>query len=145
MALATAAAGARWIVAAAAAVAACGPGDRRAAAPVAAASAHPAPAPDAPDRYVPDDPPARCERDLREAARRALDRGDFDDAIALLKCAHELDPRPEHLFNLGQVHRMRGDRRAAVYYFQRYLDERPDAPNRADVEQTIQELSDPAD
>ncbi len=52
------------------------------------------------------------------AAHRA---GLFDDAIALYRRAYELAPRPELLFNLAQVYRLKGELPAALDFYRKYL------------------------
>jgi outer membrane protein OmpA-like peptidoglycan-associated protein len=49
----------------------------------------------------------------------AQDAGRFDDAITLYNRAYELVPHPAILFNLGQAHRLKGDRVTAVGYYRK--------------------------
>ena len=56
---------------------------------------------------------------------RLYDQGRYDDAIAELKAGYALDARPEFLYALGQAERKRGDCRAAIGWYQRYVDSGP--------------------
>src|SRR5262245_21671116 len=49
------------------------------------------------------------------------DAGRLDEAIREYQEAYELSHLPDMLYNIGQVHRLRGDRLAAIDYYQRYL------------------------
>ncbi|MCG8418132.1 MAG: tetratricopeptide repeat protein [Proteobacteria bacterium] len=72
-----------------------------------------------------------AQRRAREAKRRARDlykKGktlvrakDFDQGIAAIEAAYELDPRVEHLYNLGAAHHLKGDKRRALEYYQRVI------------------------
>ncbi|MHB8419356.1 MAG: tetratricopeptide repeat protein [Myxococcales bacterium] len=66
--------------------------------------------------------------------------GDFASALREATSAYKLDPRPALLFNLGQVHRALHNWERAEFFFRGYLRERPQAPNRAAVEQLIAEM-----
>ena len=92
-------------------------------------------------------PPARAQPSPREAARARFDRGQtlynlgkLDEAIAEFEGAYELDADPAYLFNLAQAHRLRGNRPRALFFYRRYLDLSPDAPNRAEVAERITAL-----
>ena len=47
--------------------------------------------------------------------------GRYDEAITFYKAAYDLLPHPELLFNLGQAHRLRGDRVVALDYYRKYV------------------------
>src|SRR5262245_25208706 len=68
------------------------------------------------------------------------DLGDFDDAIRKFEEAYRSWPNPNILFNLGQANRQRKAYERAVFYFHAYLRNKPEAANRAVVEQLIKEL-----
>jgi tetratricopeptide (TPR) repeat protein len=72
-------------------------------------------------------------------ADTAFKLGHFDDALAEYEKAYELFPAPALLFNLGQCHRNLRHWERAVFFFEGYLRERPDAPNRAVTEDLIRE------
>jgi tetratricopeptide (TPR) repeat protein len=73
-------------------------------------------------------------RDLREArdhfrrGQRLHDAGRFEEAIQAYRRAYELSKLADMLYNIGQVHRMRGDREAAIEHYERYLAEAPTGP-----------------
>lgn len=89
--------------------------------------------------------PALADPTPREAARARSDRGHtlynlgkFDEAIAEFEGAYALHADPAYLLNLAQVHRVRGDRARAVFFYRRYLELAPeDAPHRAEVRERI--------
>jgi tetratricopeptide (TPR) repeat protein len=71
---------------------------------------------------------AAPSREIRARAQRyvadgitAQSAGRFDEAISLYKLAYKLIPHPELLFNLGQAHRMKGERVTALRYYREYL------------------------
>jgi tetratricopeptide (TPR) repeat protein len=70
-------------------------------------------------------PPAKEDR-VKAAAE--LKRGmkliaeqKYDDAIAAISAAYALDPKTEHLYNLGVAYHLKGDKRAALDHYQRFL------------------------
>jgi hypothetical protein len=65
---------------------------------------------------------------------------EYDDAVTEFQAAYELKPTPEWLFNLASAHRMAKHPEKALAYYERYLDEVPDAPNKVQVEQRIAEM-----
>ena len=65
--------------------------------------------------------------------------GRFGEALTEYSKAYELFPAAALLFNLGQCHRALGDHARAVFFFEGYLREKPDAPNRGLVEDLIAE------
>lgn len=73
------------------------------------------------------------------AADLAFKLGRFDDALADYAKAYELFPAPPLLFNLAQCHKNLKHWERAVFFFEGYLRERPDAPNRSLVEELIRE------
>jgi hypothetical protein len=90
------------------------------------ALAHRVPAP-------PDDP--------LERGRRAYRLGDYDTALQQWTMAYQLLGNAEILYNIGQAWLMKGDRERARFFFDSYLHAKPDAPNRAEVEAKIAELT----
>jgi tetratricopeptide (TPR) repeat protein len=56
-----------------------------------------------------------------KSGQKLHDKGRLDEAIAEYQAAYQLSGLPDMLYNLGQVHRMRGNRRAAIDYYTRYL------------------------
>jgi tetratricopeptide (TPR) repeat protein len=55
----------------------------------------------------------------------------YADAVAMLKDAYTLDPRPEYLYSLGQAERMAGDCTDALAAYRAYLRTNPE-PRRAE-------------
>lgn len=66
--------------------------------------------------------------------------GHFEQALDLYGRAYEALPTPALLFDIGQCHRMLGHAERAIFFFQGYLRDRPDAPNRALVERLLADL-----
>lgn len=90
--------------------------------------------------------PARAEASREDLARVASDQattqynlGRFHRAAELYARAYELYPVAPLLFNLGQCHRKLGHHERAIYFFESYLREAPDARNRALVVDLIRE------
>lgn len=81
-------------------------------------------------------------RALFEAGRAAYSDGRFEDALGHFRRAHELSDRPRLLFNIANTaERLRRDEQALDAY-ERYLEQVPDAENRAFVEERITALRD---
>ena len=92
-------------------------------------------------------PPPHPEDPAAAAARRDFYRGEklfalgrFAEALRFYEAAFQAEPLPELLFNIGQCHRNLGDYDAAIFSFRKYLKLKPDAANRAAVEELITEL-----
>src|SRR5262245_24605653 len=66
--------------------------------------------------------------------------GHFEAAIAAFEKAYDISPAPILLFNIGQCHRQSGNKDRAVFFYRRYLEQAPDAANRAEVEGRIADL-----
>lgn len=83
---------------------------------------------------VPETPPAPTDDRVRRAAE-AYDRGEFDQALALLQAAYDESPKPALLFNMAQVQRSKRDCATAAATYRRFLDTTaPDDPNRERAE-----------
>jgi hypothetical protein len=89
------------------------------------------------------------QADSKKAARPYYEKGateynlgHFGDAIAQFEKAYELDPAPILLFNIAQAHRQNGNNERAAFFYRRYLEQEPNAANRADVEKRIKDLED---
>lgn len=78
-------------------------------------------------------------RALYVEAKNAYDGGRFDEALQGFQAAFAKKPLPGFLFNLGQCERQLGHHQRAIFFFERYLDEKPDAANRSTVEELIAE------
>jgi hypothetical protein len=64
----------------------------------------------------------------RQRAEAAMKRGikliaarDYDAAIEAINWAYALDPKTEHLYNLGVAHHLKGDRANALVWYQKFL------------------------
>lgn len=75
-----------------------------------------------------------------EAGLTHYNLGEFDAAITEFRTAYGLSQAPGLLFNIAQSFRLKKDFEQAAYFYKTYLRLKPDAPNRADVEQKIQEM-----
>jgi hypothetical protein len=91
--------------------------------------------------------PARAAEPDQKAARPHYEKGateynlgHFADAISEFEKAYELDPAPVLLFNIAQAHRQGGNNERAAFFYRRYLEQAPNAANRAEVEKRIKDL-----
>jgi tetratricopeptide (TPR) repeat protein len=75
------------------------------------------------------DPATLEARALFDQGKRAYDSGQFKDALKLYSDAYRIRPLPGFLFNIGQCHRLLGNYQSAAFFFGRYLDAFPTAPN----------------
>src|SRR5262249_28463094 len=66
--------------------------------------------------------------------------GRFAHAIELYKQAYALTQRPSMLFNIAQAYRLANDPTQAKFFYESYLRRVPDAPNRPEIEQRIDEM-----
>jgi len=64
---------------------------------------------------------AEAKRHLDAGNKLYLD-GRYDDAVRELRAGYALDARPDFLYALGQAERKRGDCKAAVRYYQAFVD-----------------------
>jgi len=90
--------------------------------------------------------PAHAEGDAKAAARAhfkraeaAFNLGKFEEALAAYQAAYETKPLPGFLFNIAQCHRNMGNHERALFFYRRYLALDPESPNRAVVEELIDE------
>jgi tetratricopeptide (TPR) repeat protein len=94
---------------------------------------------------------AGAQEPSRELAQRAMshyERGvsayrnaRYDEAIEAFNRAYAVDPAPILVFNIAQAYWKKSDRQPALEAYRRYLILDPSAPNRAQVETRIQELT----
>jgi hypothetical protein len=68
-------------------------------------------------------------------------QGRFDDAASEFELGFRFQPQPLFLYNIAQSSRRAGRIDKALDYYQRYLAASPQAPERAEVEQQLAELS----
>jgi len=75
-----------------------------------------------------------------QAAQKQFDLGMWDAAIAEFSKAYELRPDPNFLYNMAQAYRRGGNARRAIDLYKNYLIKVPKSPQRAEVEERIQNL-----
>ena len=75
-----------------------------------------------------------------ETGRNAYNAGDYVTAIREFKAAEALRPSPILDYNIGLANEKLGKRRVAVKYYKRYLEEQPNASNKAEVEGKVTAL-----
>src|SRR5512137_45783 len=68
------------------------------------------------------------------------DSGQFDQAADEYLAAYQLYPDPEFLFDVGEVYRLKRDKRRAVEYFEKYLELDPDGRGSADARASVAAL-----
>jgi tetratricopeptide (TPR) repeat protein len=72
-----------------------------------------------------------------KAGQRHAELGHFDEAILAFERAYKLKPLPGILFNIGQCHNYLKNYEKAVYFFETYLRQEPNAPDRAVVQREL--------
>jgi len=77
---------------------------------------------------------------LYEEATTKYNIGEWDEAVRLYKEAYGAFPAPEFLFNIGQSYRQKNDCKNGLFFYKRYLANKPDAANREQVEGFIRDL-----
>lgn len=73
-------------------------------------------------------------------ARTAYEARDYPTSIARLEDAYALLPEPNILYRIAEMREELGERDAAIEYYSRYFEARPDAPNAAVVKTRIERL-----
>jgi hypothetical protein len=76
------------------------------------------------------EPTARARAEAKshfERGSRLYQQGHYAEAVAELEAGYALDPRPDFLYALGQAERKRGDCKAAIGYYQSFVDSGPTA------------------
>jgi tetratricopeptide (TPR) repeat protein len=66
--------------------------------------------------------------------------GRFDEAIVEFGKAYDIEGAPILLFNIAQSYRQLGKKDRALFFYRRYLEQKPDAANRAEVEKRVKDL-----
>jgi tetratricopeptide (TPR) repeat protein len=69
------------------------------------------------------------------------DAKDYDKAIEEYRAAYDLAPLPELLFNLGQVYRLSGNKREALWHYRRFLEAQPGGLGSDEAREHITRLS----
>lgn len=75
-----------------------------------------------------------------EQGMRFYNSGFFTEALAHFTDAYIAYPDISVLFNLAQVHRLMGNTHYALSFYRAFLQAKPNAPHRAEVQQRIAEL-----
>ncbi|MGZ3439261.1 MAG: hypothetical protein ACXVDD_07085 [Polyangia bacterium] len=73
-------------------------------------------------------------------AKAFHDAGAYEDAIKEYEIAYRLAPRPPILFNIAQCERLKGDHRAAIDYYQRYVAVQPEGDLADEAREHIAKL-----
>lgn len=60
---------------------------------------------------------------LSDEAVQKFEAKDYEGAVELFEQAHQIDPQPNYLFNIGRVYEEKGDLEKAVEYYQRFVGE----------------------
>lgn len=106
----------------------------------ASALAQDAPVPAEPEAS-PEDPEAnRRAREHFESGMRAYDEHDYRAAIEQFTLASSLVPSADLWFNIARAHEQLSEYDAAIEHYERYLRDRVDPPDRAEVEAHIADL-----
>ncbi len=87
-----------------------------------------------------DDPAERAAKRHYERGQKLFNLQKFDEALEQFQQAYDAKPIPDFLFNIGQCHRNLGDYESAIFSFKKFLKLDPEASNREQVEQLIEEL-----
>jgi len=82
------------------------------------------------------DPKADAKAHI-EKATAAHAAGKYDDALRELTLAYALDPQPELLFGIGQVHMKLGDCESATTFYQRFIATKPNPKAAAIAQKAI--------
>jgi tetratricopeptide (TPR) repeat protein len=75
-----------------------------------------------------------------ERATRAYDVGKYQEAIEEYQKAYEIGGDPPMLYNIAQAYRLNDQPGEAIRFYRRYLQRKPDARNREDVERKVADL-----
>ncbi len=76
-------------------------------------------------------------RNHANQGRELYEQGQHEAALEQYQAAYEIAPVAAVLFNIGQCHRHLGNCERALVFYQGYLRDAPDAPNRTAVEELI--------
>lgn len=80
-------------------------------------------------------------RNLAQSGVNAYDLGDFQKALGLFERAYEAYPDPDILYSIAQSHRKLGHDQQALETYKAYLRNKPNASDRAEVTEQIDELT----
>lgn len=71
---------------------------------------------------------------------KAFQANNYEAAAAAFQKAYDLSKRPDLLYNLAKVAETQGKPDLAIKHLEQYLNERPDAPDRPQVQRDIERL-----
>ncbi len=77
---------------------------------------------------------------LMKAGAAAYDRGDFNKSLRYFKDAYDLYPHPNLLYRIALAHEKLGEDEAALRYYRKFIEEKPDTKKRGRIEATIKVL-----
>lgn len=92
-----------------------------------------------------DDKATRLAQKHFGKAQKLYNVGKFQQALDEYEAAYDAAPLPDFLFNIAQCYRNLEDYDRAIFSFKKYLKEKPDADDRAQVEKFIDELEEKRD
>ena len=78
--------------------------------------------------------------ELYEKGNTQYNLGHWKEAIGFFTQAYEVYNAPEFLFNIAQAHRQDNNCSEALFFYRRYLANKPNATNKAEVDGFIKEL-----
>jgi tetratricopeptide (TPR) repeat protein len=84
---------------------------------------------------------AKAKKLYEEGLVYHQEKKDYERAAEKYKAAYALVPAPILLFNLAQVYRLNGDRRLAIQYYQRYLEEDPSGKGAGKAKKQLKALT----
>lgn len=87
-----------------------------------------------------DDVATRTAKRHFERGEKLFALGQFGDALEEYKKAYDAKPLPGFLYNIGQCYRNLDDFEQAIFSYKKYLQLKPEAANRDQVEKLIDDL-----
>jgi tetratricopeptide (TPR) repeat protein len=75
-----------------------------------------------------------------ERGKAHFNLGEYEEAVREFEAGYREKPQPLFLYNIGNAARHAGQHRKALEMYRRYLDEKPNAVERPELEQRIAEL-----
>jgi serine/threonine-protein kinase len=93
-----------------------------------------------PPPQPPEKQPAEIARERHAEGKKHYDLGEFEASVESFKKAYEASPEPQYLLDIAQAYQHSGDREKAVFFYQRYLSNSPDAADKASIAARIVEL-----
>ena len=80
--------------------------------------------------------------ELIDEGEEAYDSGNFEQATSRFHEVYEFFPHPNISYQLGLCYERLGNQEMAIQYYQRFLEQNPDAEERGRIERTIANLED---